>query len=241
MQKSLLLLSFLFVIQVYFSQTTKGIAHYKIIMNPIELSSEHSFLKEKIDQNNKACEKISYTLHFNETESYFFAEPILDLEYSLNDLVVISDAKLKVYQNRTTQESRVFNDTRRIGKYIVTEKINRNWVLTNETKTIQSFLCYKAYINPKNNNPKQIITAWFCPKLPLPFGPNNYGDLPGLIIELHTSMHSFLLTDLQLNPQKKIFIDKLLDPTAITQEEVQRRFHSTLTNEQLELLQENKN
>ena len=74
------------------------------------------------------------------------------------------------------------------NKYLVVEPINKNWVITNESKKIDNYTCYKAtseyiVINGKGEFHHPVI-AWFCPELPYSFGPAGYGGLPGLILEL---------------------------------------------------------
>ena len=54
-----------------------------------------------------------------------------------------------------------------------------------ENKKIGNYSCYKAITNKKTKNNNSIpIIAWYCPELAYQFGPNGYGNLPGLIVEL---------------------------------------------------------
>lgn len=54
------------------------------------------------------------------------------------------------------------------------------WKLENETKKINNYLCYKATWKKG----KVEVTAWYCPEIPYSTGPREYGNLPGLILEL---------------------------------------------------------
>ncbi len=73
---------------------------------------------------------------------------------------------------------------------IVLKKRNK-WILFNEKKTINGYVCLKAQIEmpwrsgaPNNGKSTYFVTAWYCPKIPLKYGPKSFGNLPGLILEL---------------------------------------------------------
>lgn len=90
--------------------------------------------------------------------------------------------------------------------YKITEKTS-GWILTTETKEINGYLCYKATnVNKVVNTVKTFehpVIAWYCPKLPYSYGPNGYGNLPGLILELQVRNVVF--------GAKKIDLDSKLD------------------------------
>ncbi|MBS7333857.1 MAG: GLPGLI family protein, partial [Weeksellaceae bacterium] len=58
---------------------------------------------------------------------------------------------------------------------------NDEWILTDETKQIGDFKCFKAY---KIINEKKYF-AWFTEQLPLPYGPIAINGLKGIILELY--------------------------------------------------------
>jgi GLPGLI family protein len=74
------------------------------------------------------------------------------------------------------------------------------WVITQETKDIGNYLCYKA-VNEKTE-------AWFTPKIPVNFGPKTYNGLPGLILEVKIGGLTIKATKIILNPKKKVIIKK---------------------------------
>lgn len=55
------------------------------------------------------------------------------------------------------------------------------WKIVGEQKKILDFLCQKAVYADTSIN----ITAWFTPQIPLATGPDNYGNLPGMILEVN--------------------------------------------------------
>lgn len=70
-------------------------------------------------------------------------------------------------------------------KYEVTVKekdIVFNWVITEETKKIGKYLCYKA--TTKNFRGRN-YEVWFTYDIPVPTGPWKFHGLPGLILEVH--------------------------------------------------------
>jgi GLPGLI family protein len=86
------------------------------------------------------------------------------------------------------------------------------WEITNETKKIGKFNCYKAiglfersgYINKKDEK----IIAWFTPEIPFNFGPKYYSGLPGLIIKLEEGRVSYALKKINKAESQKINFQK---------------------------------
>ena len=63
--------------------------------------------------------------------------------------------------------------------FLVTDELNYKWNITNETKKINEFTCYKATTTFRGNN----FEAWFTPDIPINAGPWKWYGLPGLIVE----------------------------------------------------------
>lgn len=57
------------------------------------------------------------------------------------------------------------------------------WQLTTETRIIGVFSCRMAYLTRGGER----YTAWYAPEIPLPHGPDDWGGLPGLILEVERS------------------------------------------------------
>lgn len=107
------------------------------------------------------------------------------------------------------------------------EKKVENWILTNETKNIDNYLCYKAtniytVVNPKGTF-KFPVTAWYCPKIPYSFGPLGYGNLPGLILELQVRNVNYLSKRIDLNSNLNFNFDFLKKATVLTEEELNKK------------------
>lgn len=114
---------------------------------------------------------------------------------------------------RKIKDSIVFNtiDDYVIGNIIIKKKIQVDWKLHNETKKIQDFVCYKATAVIEIINSvgvfKSNVVAWYCPKIPVSFGPKGYGDLPGLILELQEKNITFGAKKITLN-STNVLIEK---------------------------------
>ena len=108
------------------------------------------------------------------------------------------------------------------GKYVIHYSDNRNWTLENETKTIDNYLCYKATSELVVKNKKGVfkypIIAWYCPAIPLNFGPKGYSGLPGLILELQERNTLFGVQKINLK-ENNIALKKPNDGKLVSQEE----------------------
>ena len=95
-------------------------------------------------------------------------------------MFMTSDSDNKTYinlQNKEVIEQRDF-----MGKgFLINGSLEKlNWKITGETKIILNYPCIKALLNDSNKT----IEAWFTVEIPLSIGPENYGQLPGMILEL---------------------------------------------------------
>ena len=53
----------------------------------------------------------------------------------------------------------------------------------------------------------ETIIAWYTPMIPASHGPDDFGGLPGLILELNTGNTTMLCTKVVLNPKEEIVIE----------------------------------
>jgi GLPGLI family protein len=246
MRKNILFYVF-FSLNICFSQIKKGTILYsvKINKNISEYADFPKEMKENIEKTNSKAEVVEYSLNFNENETYFFANSIIEEgKMTLKDLVIIGGGKLKYYENKETNEHREFVDYMRTGSAILNKQVISDWTLTSEIKIIDGRKCIKATspnINSKgikSTNRKFDITAWFTPEIPVPYGPVGYGGLPGLIMELQFYANTFYAKKINLNPDKEVIIDRLTSMPAVSEEELNKRAMSTLSKVQLEGVKE---
>ncbi|MBX9779570.1 MAG: GLPGLI family protein [Chitinophagaceae bacterium] len=114
----------------------------------------------------------------------------------------------ELFKNFSQSKSVQANET--AGKnFLITDSIrNAAWKLSDETKQILGFTCYKATLKVNapvmrtmtfsttggntdsskqtTTAPKQIeVVAWYTNAIPVPAGPDSYGQLPGAILEVN--------------------------------------------------------
>ena len=89
-------------------------------------------------------------------------------------------------------------------KYLIADSLKqRAWKIGTETKKIAGYDCTKATF--KDTAQKADVIAWFTMDLPLAAGPQTYGALPGMILEVDSNNGEVLIS------AKKIEFKKLKD------------------------------
>jgi len=148
--------------------------------------------------------------------------------------VAFSDASTLLYKN--IKDKRYSSKRDLYGKeFLVKDKLESNdWKMSNETKQIGQYTCYKATMsrmtlgsvsidgdgNKTEEAPEEItITAWYAPELPFSNGPDLYWGLPGLILEVNDGSRVIICTKLVLNSDKKGSIEEPLKGKEVTEEE----------------------
>ncbi len=178
--KRIILLSFLVISIFAKAQSYKVIYKLKLTEN-YKTESSNKLMDERKKNLYKSVFEIAadfiHTLVFNQNESlYTFDEPMKpdDVDDMAFFMARLAGGKDTVYQNKLSKIIlyRVkFNEKNVLEKY----QLNNDWKITNQRKKILGYNVIKAI---KGRN-----IAWFTPDIPVPFGPNGQGGLPGLILE----------------------------------------------------------
>ncbi|WP_150452278.1 GLPGLI family protein [Arenibacter lacus] len=114
------------------------------------------------------------------------------------------ETKEKFYQSFWTKE-------------ILVDLNSVNWKLTQETKKIGNYTCYKAIADVDSQSIPQMkligpVIVWYTPEIPTPFGIQNFNGLPGLTLELIAEYDKgkilYTATKIELNPEEEIKIKK---------------------------------
>jgi len=129
-----------------------------------------------------------------------------------------------VYKN--TKENRFASKTEIMGKlFLIKDKLPKyDWKLSDETKNIGVYTCYKATytrqvektkmdmndgkITERKEKEDVVTTAWYTPTIPVSNGPGNYTGLPGLILEIKEGNQTIICSEIVLNPTNKINIEE---------------------------------
>jgi GLPGLI family protein len=84
------------------------------------------------------------------------------------------------------------------------------WELVDETKTILGYECKKAVYKVTkeiNGETKEFVTeAWYCPKLKYKIGPQDFGGLDGLILELTDKRRRFYCAEILEGTETSLFV-----------------------------------
>lgn len=174
----------------------------------------------------EGAKHLKFELKFNDSISEFKLTKNLSVDgQNLEMTILHSRAKKEIY---IFKNKIYYNNSGSIFKeneYLIIEPLNLNWVLTNESKIIDGYTCYKAtneYIVDNGKIFKHPVVAWFCPQIPISIGPKGYGGLPGLILELQEWNNVFGVEKIAFsNDVKEIVLPK--EGKIITDQEYQNK------------------
>lgn len=179
-------------------------------------------IKEYLIKMEQQLEDLTYSLRIKGKESLWF----------LHDKTSYSEAHMgkalggdhSYFFDIATNyyiEQRLFLDN-----YFIVNKKQKDfkWELSNETKEILGYTCYKAVskeVKTIKGKDKTFYTiAWYAPALKYQIGPQDFGGLDGLILELTDKKRKYYCTEI-LSPEKMpIFIlEKPTKGKVVTEEE----------------------
>lgn len=175
--KNLQVLTLLFCCQIMFAQTNDYKITYKrfegnhkrdavlyvkenqpTVMQTIMAST--AFIKVLKDTMYIDEKGVTVTQSFgNATDYSKFPDEYMKVDHSKNKIEMIQSVLQK--------------------KFLITDELNYTWQITNETKKIKDYTCYKATTTFRGNT----FEAWFTPDIPINAGPWKWYGLPGLIVE----------------------------------------------------------
>ncbi|REH50578.1 GLPGLI family protein [Tenacibaculum gallaicum] len=214
----LIFLWFLFLIKAY-SQT--GEVTYRV-----ESIKQNNLDNPLVMGVNNELQQKTFTLKYNKYESIFNKNKNIPINKRYSGLAdVLIGAFSDWYQKSFTKEALINKEIG--GKiYIVSYPSMTGWELTEDTKVIEGYTCYKAIrkqINKRTSVGKDkryiVYTAWYTPEIPIPYGPAGNGGLPGLILQLDkNNVARYTAKKIKLNHKKNIKIPKLKEATKITPE-----------------------
>ncbi|MFY0603801.1 MAG: GLPGLI family protein [Flavobacteriaceae bacterium] len=187
-------------------------------------------MQKQLEEKMKKMNQKTYILDFNRQESIYKQDVSLSSptpQVGNGGVMVMSiggrgGASDILYKN--IKEARFANKTELMGKiFLVKDSLNKyDWEMTGETKNIGKYTCYKAtfsrevenmtmsMLNGEMKETKKketiITTAWYTPDIPVSNGPDDFGGLPGLILEINDGKLTIVCTEIVLNPTNKVEI-----------------------------------
>lgn len=206
------------------SQNIKGVVEYTAAMNNShregfinKLKNNEdvpSHIKSEVMQLYVNAQPETYKLYFNDEESFFKHIQILNVDDGYNIGSKAGTSSYFTYEDEVVEYN--------ILGYILKHPLS--WTITSENKTIGGFNCFKAkateiLMSRKGYNYEKDVVVWFAPELAVPFGPQNYSGLPGLVLEVNRDDYSIIATSIDLNPTEEIKIKRPKESKIISQEE----------------------
>ncbi len=192
------------------AQTIHGEVLYSKTNNWTKIASSMPFLsREERDRiqyswgrSNSNADKMK--LIFNDSVSYY--------TYVLQDKSEESiwSYRKAVYEIRRNFKEQTLSDRiDLLGKtYLIKDNIpKRKWIIRNEIKEIQGYVCMKA--ESYDSVKLQKIVAWFTDQILVPLGPADYGGLPGLILEIDLNDQSSIIVAESIDIKKEILIPSI--------------------------------
>jgi len=240
-------------------QDFKAVAHFiaqtKFDVKPDTTKSKNpqeDEMQKKIREALSKGTKQEYKMEFTATESSYdkvveLAKPSVGNGFSFS-VSSNNGVGAKVYKDLTEQT--YYKEAEIFGKpfLIVDNFKGYDWKITDETKKIGNYNCYKATYVPelterqkeakkKKEEEKEAgglfaqiedkdrtITAWWTPEIPISNGPGEYQGLPGMILEVKEMNTILLCTKIEINPEEDLKIKKPTSGKEINQEDYDALF-----------------
>lgn len=187
------LLLLFFIPFLSFSQAKSGSIIYEMFLdlnNWRTNGEQHPEMRLLMEDMNRA----SFTLLYN-SEGMIFMDNRSDEE--IEKMIFGIRPGFRYYYKKAAIDA-LFSVEKTLEGESITTKMNydTDWILTQESKKINGFVCYKATRMPNQDSKEEIentfpIIAWYTPEIPLPYGPFVYGGLPGLILEIQRESNVF--------------------------------------------------
>lgn len=202
------------------SQEISGYVSYSVFQSTDSVNNapEELWMLSAYPFIPKIASMMTFKLEFTSTKSLFTLVKSKELEKISNDdlrhAISFVEYKDSTWQDidycyNFDRDPRTMVDKKGL---IVKTRNNFDWKISTEKKMIGDFTCYKATgnreISFRKDGKQQIRTtpviAWFCPDIPVPFGPLFSRDLPGLIFELQLGGTLYGLKELNLTNKPDI-------------------------------------
>lgn len=199
---------FLFVTALGYSQKNTNIA-YGALFNEIPFGEdyiiEYPEELEEFLQIKERAKELTFILKINEDRALFIHPQVDEDDWNLF-MAYQSTAGDYSYFTDFDKNEQVVQFPYWGAEIYIENKINGiPWKLTNESKKIENYTCFKAtkefVVNIGGFKNTKKVEAWYTPEIPIKFGPKQYVGLPGLIIELKEDYITYFLKE--INYQSK--------------------------------------
>ncbi len=218
----------LFSIAVFSQQEFSGRVYYTFSMEifskkemdsvSIKTKGKSKKINKLVNDTFKNIKDVTVVLEFanGESLSSLKEEMMVEGKPKFNLARILAGGESKYYLNHKKKD--YFYQTHTLGEEMRVEMKPKKWEITQETKKIGGYVCYKA-IDIESANKKKKPVVWFTPQIPVNAGPKNNFGLPGLILKIEQYRSSYTAVKIELNPSEKITIKKPSKGKRISYEE----------------------
>lgn len=197
------------------------------ILNAQDSQDLSNYLKMMFKNQVKTLPYLFYHLEFNPKESRFYIPKSMQNDNNLDlETTTKNVGAYGVYYINSEDKKSYHQFTYGSSDLIVIHPTNEFvWKISEETKVIEGYLCYKATTTHKPDaGLGGEITAWFTPDIPFQIGPLVYAGLPGLILELKQGYYTFTANNINLS-EKEINIKKPKKGKIIKSKDLEQEKH----------------
>lgn len=217
------------------SAQTKGKIIYKIVLKKDSLEQPYEN-PENTESKNAALEMmydsqpVQGFLVFNDNKSIYYVdeEDNIPTWENFDGTVSLTPAGINLTWFIAGGEGLVYNDisrsyhieqTNSLGKPKRLIKQQKEWILEDETKIIDGYLCKLAVIEKLNNSK---LKAWYTTEIPINHGPRDYFGLPGMIVKIEDIIYEWTITNVDFESEEANYIEEPTEGELITLDEYRR-------------------
>ena len=181
----------LFNAEISISQATSATIKYKHTTF-IDFENMPSDMPKSVDEYRK--------LSINGNESIYEKDLDVKIDDNSNENMPRMFRRMREQPTKTTYKNLekflTLEQLNVFGKdFLITDTIeNIKWkVSAGEQKIVAGYTCMKAMFQDSTNN----IVVFFTPQIPYKFGPDKYGNLPGVILEVQSANFHIMATEVK--------------------------------------------
>lgn len=207
-----------------FSQNFSGKAVYHSHQkSSIKIAGVSEAQAKKMEEEFKKMGHKIHILEFDSKESIFKQEDKLNLPNASNGLKIITNSSSDNVLYKNIAEKTYSAKENFMGKtFLIKDSLKMpKWELTDETKKIGAYTCYKATQTIVSDYKKYDVetdtykdttrvintVAWYTPEIPVSNGPEEYWGLPGLILEVEVGKKKIVCSEITINKDKALTIE----------------------------------
>lgn len=162
----------------------------KLLLNQIGDAINHMHLKLVFNSDLSKCKAVPKFEDFRKDSDFGLAQKLISTGTYYTDL---STQDVFLQKERYGQKTLIYSNLDKV-----------KWTLVDSTRFLKGYNCKKAIATYSTGKGKfnvggHTITAWYTEEIPIGIGPLDYGNLPGVILELTTIEFNYQIDSIKLN------------------------------------------